>query len=106
MKEDGILGAAYVNKFKRRLLTAISIARTEMKHSDRVNTEERTFNEGDLVLALLPLNQPLQSRYTGPFRVLKRTSGVNYLTETPKRHKKQRRVHANLLKKSIVNRMI
>nr|XP_027227085.1 uncharacterized protein LOC113819048 [Penaeus vannamei] len=42
---------------------------------------------------------PLQSRYTGPFRILKRTSDTNYVIETPKRRKKNRHVHVNLLKK-------
>ncbi|XP_063600010.1 uncharacterized protein LOC134776228 [Penaeus indicus] len=108
-EEEEIPIAAYVNKFKSRLQTAISIAhnhlgkaQTKMKeHFDKVNNSEvRTFKEGDLVLALLPLpNQPLQSRYAGPFRILKRTSDTNYVIETPKRRKKQRHVHVNLLKK-------
>jgi len=108
-EEEEIPMAAYVNKFKHRLQTAISIAHNHLSKAqakmkeqfDKVhNTEERSFNKGDLVLALLPLaNQPLQSRYAGPFRILKRTSDVNYVIETPKRRKKQRHVHVNLLKK-------
>ncbi|XP_037803376.1 uncharacterized protein LOC119597807 [Penaeus monodon] len=107
-EEEEIPMAAYVNKFKHRLQTAISIAHNHLSKAqakmkeqfDKVhNTEERSFNKGDLVLALLPLaNQPLQSRYAGPFRILKRTSDVNYVIETPKRRKKQRHVHVNLLK--------
>jgi len=109
IEEEDIPVAAYVNKFKHRLRTAISIAHNHLgkaqskmkEHFDKANnTEVRTFNEGDLVLALLPLpNQPLQSRYTGPFRILKRTSDTNYVIETPKRRKKNRHVHVNLLKK-------
>ncbi|XP_069981706.1 uncharacterized protein [Penaeus vannamei] len=107
--EEDIPVAAYVNKFKHRLRTATSIANNHLgkaqakmkEHFDKANnTEVRTFNEGDLVLALLPLpNQPLQSRYTGPFRILKRTSDINYVIETPKRRKENRHVHVKLLKK-------
>jgi len=62
--------------------------------------EVRAFKEGELVLALLPIHkQPLCSKYHSPFRVMKRTSEVNYIIETPERRKKKRLVHVNLLKK-------
>lgn len=57
-------------------------------------------NEGDLVLALLPLpKHPLCSQYCGIFRVLKCTSEVNHVIETLERLKKKRHAHINLFKK-------
>lgn len=52
-------------------------------------------------MASLPLpNQPLRSRYSGLFLVLKRTIEVNYVIESPKKCKnKKHHVHMNLLKK-------
>lgn len=54
------------------------------------------FKEG---LTLLPMpSQPLRSRYSGPFQVIKRVSDVNCILATPHRRKKRRLVHVNLLK--------
>lgn len=48
---------------------------------------------------MLPLpNQPLKSRFSGPYKVLKRTSDVNYVLATPDRRKKKLLVHVNSLK--------
>lgn len=59
-----------------------------------------TFETGDSVLALLPLpNQPLQSKFYGPYKVLERAGDLNYIIATPDRRKKIRKVHVNLLKK-------
>ncbi|XP_063586255.1 uncharacterized protein LOC134763618 [Penaeus indicus] len=101
--------SVYVENLKCKLKTAISIAhkhlgnvQSRMKETfDKTKKAEvRTFKEGELVLALLPIHkQPLCSKYHGPFRVLKRTSEVNYVIETPERRKKKRLVHVNLLKK-------
>ena len=108
-EEESVPAASYVETFKHRLKSALSFAHTylgkaqsKMKmHYDEINKAElREFKEGDLVLALLPMpNQPLKSRYSGPFKVLKRVSEVNYVLATPLRRKKKRSIHVNLLKK-------
>ena len=111
-EEESVPAATYVETFKNRLKSALSFAHAYLgkaqckmkKHYDEVNKVElREFTEGDLVLALLPMpNQPLKSRYSGPFKVLKRVSDVNYVLATPLRRKKKRHIHVNLLKKYYV----
>ena len=108
-EEESVPAASYVETFKHRLKSALSFAHTylgkaqsKMKmHYDEINKAElREFKEANLVLALLPMpNQPLKSRYSGPFKVLKRVSEVNYVLATPLRRKKKRSIHVNLLKK-------
>ena len=98
----------YVESFTERLKSAIELAHLHLGNvqSKMKNQYDKTkkailreFKEGDLVLALLPLpSHPLRSKYDGPFRVLKRTSTVNYIIATPERRKKKRHVHINLLK--------
>ena len=60
------------------------------------------YQPGDLVLVLQtqPV-KPLTMRYTGPYKVLKQTSPVDYLIEFPNSRKLQRVIHCNLLKKYI-----
>ncbi|XP_042858103.1 uncharacterized protein LOC122244300 [Penaeus japonicus] len=108
-EEEDVPVSTYVENLKSKLKTAVAIAHKHMGKAqsrmknifDRTKKAEiRSFNEGDLVLALLPLpKKPLRSQYHGPFRVLKRTNEVNYIIETPERRKKKRKVHVNLLKK-------
>jgi hypothetical protein len=59
----------------------------------------RAFEEGQEVLALLPLRKnPLQAKYFGPYKILERLGPVDYLIDTPNRKKAQRVCHVNLLK--------
>lgn len=52
------------------------------------------------MLALLPIpHQPLQARYTGPYVIGKKVGDVDYVVNTPGRHKTQRLCHINMLKK-------
>lgn len=107
-EENKIPAATYVESFKNKLRTAIAYAHANLseaqckmkKNYDEANKVKlREFKKGDLVLALLPLlQQPLKSRFSGPYQVLKRTSNVNYILATPERRKKKRVVHVNLLK--------
>ena len=56
----------------------------------------------DRVLALLPiLGKPLQARYYGPYNVDKKLSDVNYIVNTPGRHKQKQLCHVNMLKQYI-----
>ncbi|KAK3880561.1 hypothetical protein Pcinc_014957 [Petrolisthes cinctipes] len=73
-----------------------------MKHNydKHHKVQVRTFKTGDSVLALLPLpDQPLQSKFYGPYKVLERAGDLNYIIATPDRRKKIRKVHINLLKR-------
>jgi len=101
--------STYVENLKCKLKAAVTLAhkhlgnvqnRMKSTFDKTKKAEVRAFKEGELVLALLPIHkQPLCSKYHGPFRVMKRTSEVNYIIETPERRKKKRLVHVNLLKK-------
>jgi len=60
------------------------------------------FEEGDLVLVLLPLiGKPLQARYCGSYKVLQRFNEVDYVIAMLDRWKTKRVIHVNLLKKFI-----
>ena len=66
------------------------------------NAQDRNFEPGDKVLALLPIpGKPLQARYYGPYTVDKKLSDVNYIVNTPGRRKQKQLCHINMLKKYI-----
>ena len=66
------------------------------------NAQDRNFEPGDKVLALLPIpGKPLQARYFGPYTVDKKLSDVNYIVNTPGRCKQKQLCHINMLKKYI-----
>ncbi len=57
------------------------------------------FSPGDQVLALLPIaNSPFLAKYTGPYRVVRQVSDLNYLLSTPNRRRSTQLCHINLLK--------
>ena len=97
----------YVSDFKNRLSKACEAARSNLKstqskmklHYDE-NAQDRNFEPGDNVLALLPIPVgPLQARYYGPYTVDKKLSDVNYIVNTPGRRKRKQLCHINMLKK-------
>ena len=54
---------------------------------------------GDRVLVLFPVvGNPLQAKYTGPYKVVKKISDTNYLVKTPDRRKETQVCHINMLK--------
>ena len=99
----------YVSDFKDRLSKACEAARTNLKSEQRKmkhwydeNANERTFQPGDRVLALLPIpGKPLQARYYGPYTVDKKIIDVNYIVNTPERRKQKQLCHVNMLKQYI-----
>ena len=61
--------------------------------------KSRCFEPGDRVLVLFPVvGNPLQSQYSGPYKVVKKISDTNYLVKTPGRRKETQVCHINMLK--------
>ena len=60
-------------------------------------TRSRCFELGERVLVLFPVvGNPLQAKYSGPYKVVKKISDRNYLVRTP--CKKTQVCHINMLK--------
>ena len=96
----------YVATFKDRLFRAGQIAKRNLQESqskmkvwyDR-KAKSRCFEPGDRVLVLFPVvGNPLQAKYSGPYKVVKKISDTNYLVKTPDRHKETQVCHINMLK--------
>ena len=96
----------YVATFKDRLFTAGQMAKRNLQESqskmkvwyDR-KAKSRCFEPGDRVLVLFPVvGNPLQAKYSGPYKVVKKISDTNYLVKTPDRRKETQVCHINMLK--------
>ena len=96
----------YVATFKDRLFRAGQIAKRNLQESqskmkvwyDR-KAKSRCFEPGDSVLVLFPVvGNPLQAKYSGPYKVVKKISDTNYLVKTPDRRKETQVCHINMLK--------
>ena len=61
--------------------------------------KSRCFEPGDRVLVLFPVvGNPLQAKYSGRYKVVKKISETNYLIKTPGRHTETQMCHINMLK--------
>ena len=87
----------YVSDFKTRLTKAWEVAGSNLMsaqskiklHFDE-NAQNRNFDSGDKVIALLPIpGRQLQSKYYGPYTVEKKISDVNNIVNTPGRRKQK-----------------
>ena len=96
----------YVATFKDRLFRAGQMAKRNLQESqskmkvwyDR-KAKSRCFEPGDRVLVLFPVvGNPLQAKYSGPYKVVKKISDTNYLVKTPDRRKETQVCHINMLK--------
>ena len=96
----------YVATFKDRLFRAGQMAKRNLQESqskmkvwyDR-KAKSRCFKPGDRVLVLFPVvGNPLQAKYSGPYKVVKKISDTNYLVKTPDRRKETQVCHINMLK--------
>lgn len=77
----------------------LKVSQTNMKAHFHQKAEVREFNEGDLVLACIPVpGSPLQAKFHGPYKVKEWLNQVNYLIKTPDRRKATQHIHVNLLK--------
>ena len=95
-----------VANFKDRLFRAGQIAKRNLQESqskmkvwyDR-KAKSRCFEPGDRVLVLFPVvGNPLQAKYSRPYKVVKKISDTNYLVKTPDRRKETQVCHINMLK--------
>ena len=99
----------FVSDFPRKLLktceaATLSLKSTQSKLRQRYdkNTEERSFESGNKVLALLPIpGRPLQARYFGPYSVEKKASDLYYIIITSDRRKQKQLCHINMLKEYV-----
>ena len=74
-------------------------AQVNQKHAYDRSTKDRAFQEGQEVLVLLPrVGNPLKLEWAGPYKVLWKTSPVDYEIKTPGRRRGTKIVHVNLLK--------
>ena len=96
----------YVATFKDRLFRAGQIAKRNLQESqskmkvwyDR-KAKSRCFEPGNRVLVLFPVvGNPLQAKYSGPYKVVKKINDTNYLVKTPGRRKETQVCHINILK--------
>ena len=97
----------YVATFKDRLFRVGQIAKRNLQESqskkmkvwyDR-KAKSRCFEPGDRVLVLFPVvGNPLQAKYSGPYKVVKKIINTNYLVKTPDRRKETQVCHINMLK--------
>ena len=96
----------YVATFKDRLFRAGQMAKRNLQESrskmkvwyDR-KAKSECFAPGDRVLVLfLVVGNPLQAKYSGPYKVVKKISDTNYLVKTPGRRKETQVCHINMLK--------
>ena len=96
----------YVATFKDRLFRAGQMAKRNLQESqskmkvwyDR-KTRSRCFEPADTVLVLFPVvGNPLQAKYSGPYKLVKKISDTNYLVKTPGRRKETQVCHINMLK--------
>lgn len=103
--EENVLD--YVSEFKERLRSACPVAKSHLQSAQKKMIDRfdcravtRSFNVGDKVLVLLPVRgEPLHARFSGPYTIKEKLSGVNYVVHTPDRRKPTRFCHVNLLKK-------
>ena len=96
----------YVATFKDRLFREGQMAKRNLQESqskmkvwyDR-KAKSRCFEPGDRVLVLFPVvGNPLQAKYSGPYKVVKKISDTNYLVKNPNRRKETQVCHINMLK--------
>ena len=89
--------------FLENALSVVSNQRKILQNKNKLwydkNARNKTYEIGDLVLVLQTQpGKPLSLHYTGPYKILSKTSQVNYLVEFGGKRKPQRVIHVNLLR--------
>ena len=107
--EQTLTAEKYMERLKNILSSVRKVANENFKKAQDVmkdnfdtrnKVKARKFNVGDLVLAYFPIvGSPLQSKFHGPYKVVKNVNNNSYIIETPDRKKSTQLIHLNLLKK-------
>ena len=93
----------YVATFKDRLFRAglkksLGVPKQNecmVRQKDKITS----FEPGERVLVLFPfVGNPLQAKYSGPYKVVRKISDTNYLVRTPGRRKETQVCHINMFK--------
>ena len=100
----------YLLKIRNNMQLAKDVVHAEQAKQQERN--ERLYNRkskplklkvGDLVLVLANVDgKPLNMKFTGPHKILKQTSEVDYLVEFKGTRKEHRNLHVNMLRKYFV----
>ena len=96
----------YVSRFRERLHQACAIAKealsssqSSMKKRYDKSAVARSFEVGDQVLVLLPIQgSALSARFSGPYAIEEKLSETDYVIRTPDRRRQSRVCHVNMLK--------
>ena len=106
--EQVVTAEKYMENLKNVLSNVRKIARENLdkaqlamkENYDQTKVKARKFQKGDLVLAYFPIvGSPLQSKFHGPYKVLRNVNNNTYVIEIQDRKKKTQLIHINLLKK-------
>ena len=66
-------------------------------------TEKQSQGVLNLEVGFPVVGNPLQAKYSNPYKAVKKTSDNNYLVKTPGRHKETQVCHINMLKHIMKN---
>ena len=101
---DSVISHILAMRDKMDLMTKVvhdSLEEAQMKQKtwyDR-NARDRTLQEGDMVLVLLPTSShKLSAQWQGPYTVEKRVGKVNYVIDMHDRRKRKKVFHINMLR--------
>ena len=95
----------YISRTRTHLTQALEFAKQHlskiqqsMKIAYDKKTVSRSFDIGDEVMVLLPIQGQLKAQYVGPYKIIGKKNELNYILDTPDRRKKQAVCHINMLK--------
>ena len=100
--------AQYLDNLRNKLISVRLMARQNLENAQKrmkiqqKNAVTRCFEVGDRVLIFFPIpGTSLNSKYTGPYTVVRKISPTNYVIQTPGRRKDTQLVDVNLMKKYV-----
>ncbi|XP_076037750.1 uncharacterized protein LOC143023126 [Oratosquilla oratoria] len=100
VKYANLVGANFEKLRKIRQIAKRNLENAQGNHKEYYDRKsvKREFKAGDYVLVLSPQRSSLHPKYEGPFKVLERKGGHNYVLINPMRKSGVQQVHINLLK--------
>ncbi|XP_076038001.1 uncharacterized protein LOC143023366 [Oratosquilla oratoria] len=100
VKYANLVGANFEKLRKIRQIAKRNLENAQGNHKAYYDRKyvKREFKAGDYVLVLSPQRSSLHPKYEGPFKVLERKGGHNYVLINPMRKSGVQQVHINLLK--------